>query len=206
MPAGPKIAFTGGLDCNDHALIWGALDKVHAKHPDMVLLHGGSPTGAERIAACWADNRKVHADRLQAGLDPARQGRAVQAQRPDSGGAADRRHRLPGLGHPGKPRRQGPEARHPRLAVRHGRRVSAAFRQPLGRRRSECRPFTRAVVVVEGATGRLCHGDPPWSSVSFSALSASASSAGCCSRLRSMRFHSLPASPRASPPFTAVRA
>ena len=25
---------------------------------DMVLLHGGSPKGAERIAACWADNRK----------------------------------------------------------------------------------------------------------------------------------------------------
>jgi hypothetical protein len=25
----------------------------------MVLLHGGSPNGAERIAACWADSRKV---------------------------------------------------------------------------------------------------------------------------------------------------
>jgi hypothetical protein len=25
----------------------------------MVLLHGGSPRGAERIASCWADNRKV---------------------------------------------------------------------------------------------------------------------------------------------------
>ena len=22
LPAGPKIAFTGGLDCNDHRLIW----------------------------------------------------------------------------------------------------------------------------------------------------------------------------------------
>jgi hypothetical protein len=59
LPAGPKVAFTGGLDFNDHRLIWDALDKVHAKHPDMVLLHGGSPRGAERIAACWADNRKV---------------------------------------------------------------------------------------------------------------------------------------------------
>ena len=39
--------------------IWAALDQVHAKHPDMVLLHGGSPKGAERIAACWADHRKV---------------------------------------------------------------------------------------------------------------------------------------------------
>ena len=35
------------------------LDKVRAKHPDMVLLHGGSPRGAECIAACWADSRKV---------------------------------------------------------------------------------------------------------------------------------------------------
>ena len=59
LPAGPKIAFTGGLDFNDHRAIWDTLDKVRAKHPDMVLLHGGSPTGAERIAACWADNRKV---------------------------------------------------------------------------------------------------------------------------------------------------
>ena len=59
LPAGPKIAFTGGMDSNDHHLIWDRLDKVHAKHPDMVLLHGGSPKGAERIAACWADNRKV---------------------------------------------------------------------------------------------------------------------------------------------------
>jgi hypothetical protein len=59
VPAGPKIAFTGGADFNDHRLIWGTLDKVRAKHPDMVLLHGGSPTGAERIAARWADTRKV---------------------------------------------------------------------------------------------------------------------------------------------------
>ena len=59
VPTGPKIAITGGLDFNDHRLIWDRLDKVHAKHPDMVLLHGGSPKGAERIAAKWADRRKV---------------------------------------------------------------------------------------------------------------------------------------------------
>jgi hypothetical protein len=59
LPAGPKIAFTGGIDFNDHHAIWGRLDKVHAKHPDMVLIHGGSPKGAERIVARWADHRKV---------------------------------------------------------------------------------------------------------------------------------------------------
>jgi hypothetical protein len=59
LPVGPKVAFTGGVDFNDVSAIWDRLDKVHAKHPDMVLLHGGSPKGAERIAARWADNRKV---------------------------------------------------------------------------------------------------------------------------------------------------
>jgi len=59
IPKGAKIAFTGGMDCNDHLRIWDALDKVHAKHADMVLLHGGSPKGAELIAAKWADTRKV---------------------------------------------------------------------------------------------------------------------------------------------------
>jgi hypothetical protein len=58
LPAGPKIAFSGG-DTADHKLIWAKLDQVHAKHPDMVLLHGGSPKGAEKIAARWADTRKV---------------------------------------------------------------------------------------------------------------------------------------------------
>jgi len=59
IPKGTKIAFTGGMDCNDHRRIWDALDKVHTKHADMVLLHGGSPKGAELIAAKWADTRKV---------------------------------------------------------------------------------------------------------------------------------------------------
>jgi len=59
IPAGTKIAFGGGMDYNDHERIWSALDKAHEKHPDMVLLHGGSPKGAERIAACWAEARKV---------------------------------------------------------------------------------------------------------------------------------------------------
>ncbi|MDP3674305.1 MAG: DUF2493 domain-containing protein [Novosphingobium sp.] len=58
VPAGAKIAFAGG-DYADHHRIWAVLDKVLSKHPHMVLLHGGSPKGAERIAACWARNRKI---------------------------------------------------------------------------------------------------------------------------------------------------
>ncbi|MFH1555319.1 MAG: DUF2493 domain-containing protein [Pseudomonadota bacterium] len=59
MPAGVKVAIAGGLDCNDYQAIWDVLDKVHAKHADMVLLHGGSTKGAEFIASRWADARKV---------------------------------------------------------------------------------------------------------------------------------------------------
>lgn len=59
VPAGPKIVFTGGLDYQDHRAIWAKLDQVHQSHADMVLVHGGSPKGAELIAAKWADTRKV---------------------------------------------------------------------------------------------------------------------------------------------------
>ncbi len=58
VPQGPKVAFSGG-DTTDHRTIWDRLDQIHVKHPDMVLMHGGSPKGAERIAATWASNRKV---------------------------------------------------------------------------------------------------------------------------------------------------
>jgi hypothetical protein len=59
IPAGTRIAITGGADYQNHRRIWDALDKVHAKHSDMVLMHGGSPTGVEHVAECWARSRKV---------------------------------------------------------------------------------------------------------------------------------------------------
>jgi hypothetical protein len=59
LPNGTRIAFTGGVECNDHHKIWAVLDRVHGKHADMVLMHGGAPRGAELIASRWADHRKV---------------------------------------------------------------------------------------------------------------------------------------------------
>lgn len=82
LPAGPKVALTGGLDFNDHHLIWDALDKVHAKHPDMVLLHGGSPKGTELIAAKWADTRKVN--QIAFKPDWSRHGKAAPFRRNDT--------------------------------------------------------------------------------------------------------------------------
>ena len=58
LPEGTRIAFTGGAEADHHA-IWSALDRTRTRHPDMILLHGATPTGAERAAACWAENRGV---------------------------------------------------------------------------------------------------------------------------------------------------
>lgn len=59
VPEGAKVVVAGGINFNDHTLIFEALDKVHGKHPDMVLVHGGAPKGTDLIAAKWATARKV---------------------------------------------------------------------------------------------------------------------------------------------------
>ncbi|ACB27989.1 MULTISPECIES: DUF2493 domain-containing protein [Methylobacterium] len=81
VPPGPRILFTGGQDYQDVDRIWAVLDKVRAKHPDMVLLHGGSPKGAELIAAKWADTRKV--PHVAFKPDWTRHGRAAPFRRND---------------------------------------------------------------------------------------------------------------------------
>nr|WP_051645395.1 DUF2493 domain-containing protein [Labrenzia sp. DG1229] len=57
-PEGTRIALTGG-DYQDFDAIWTVLDQTRAKYPDMILLHGGTPKGAEHIASLWAENRDV---------------------------------------------------------------------------------------------------------------------------------------------------
>lgn len=57
-PDGTRIAFSGG-DYQDHGAIWSILDATKDKYPEMILLHGGTPKGAELIAAKWADTRNV---------------------------------------------------------------------------------------------------------------------------------------------------
>ena len=97
--------------------IWAALDRVHAKHPDMVLLHGGSPKGAELIAAKWADARKV----AQVAFKPdwTRHAKAAPFKRNDQmldvlpiGVVV-----FPGTGIQGQPRRQGSQDGHPTVRL-----------------------------------------------------------------------------------------
>ena len=61
VPPGPKVAFTGGYECNDHQAIWAALDRVHVKHPGMVLLHRDrprAPKGLQRAGPTPARSRR----------------------------------------------------------------------------------------------------------------------------------------------------
>ncbi|MGQ3048656.1 MAG: DUF2493 domain-containing protein [Niveispirillum sp.] len=118
LPPGPKVAFTGGGECNDVDRIWAALDKVHVKHPDMVLLHGGSPKGAERIAACWAENRRVPPRSSLNPTGPATKGGTLPSQRPDAGNASHRPHRLSRFRHHPEPRRQGTQDGRASMAFR----------------------------------------------------------------------------------------
>src|SRR3546814_14213968 len=71
-----------GADFNDHQLIYAVLDKVRVQYPDMILMHGATPTGGERIAACWARDRNVPQDPRKP--DWNRHGRAAPFKRNDA--------------------------------------------------------------------------------------------------------------------------
>ena len=59
LPPGERIYVSGGADYHDHREIWRVLDDVHSRHPQMVVLHGASRTGAEHIASLWAAQRGI---------------------------------------------------------------------------------------------------------------------------------------------------
>ena len=80
-PDGTRIAFAGGPEAQDHNAIWAVLDQTREKYPDMILLHGANPTGAELIAAKMGGKSRRHPRTVQAGLEGAQQGRSVQTQR-----------------------------------------------------------------------------------------------------------------------------
>lgn len=67
MPQGTPIVFAGGRlsfptgdDAKTFAAnVWETLDKVRERVADMVLVHGGDGKGTDRLAASWAERRKV---------------------------------------------------------------------------------------------------------------------------------------------------
>jgi hypothetical protein len=65
-PEGTPVVFAGGRITIDaaHAStfadnLFGTLDMVRSKVPDMVLIHGGDSQGLDRFAASWAQARNV---------------------------------------------------------------------------------------------------------------------------------------------------
>ncbi|HEY7810929.1 MAG TPA: DUF2493 domain-containing protein [Allosphingosinicella sp.] len=67
MPQGTPVVFAGGRlsfaraeDAKAFATgVWDTLDKVRERVADMVLVHGGDGKGSDRLAASWAERRKV---------------------------------------------------------------------------------------------------------------------------------------------------
>lgn len=58
--AGGRLSFATGEDAKTFAgNVWATLDKVHERLAEMVLVHGGDGKGVDRLAAAWAERRKV---------------------------------------------------------------------------------------------------------------------------------------------------
>lgn len=67
MPEGTPVLFAGGrlsfpTEAEAKTLaanVWDTLDKVRDRVADLVLVHGGDGKGVDRLAASWAEARKV---------------------------------------------------------------------------------------------------------------------------------------------------
>lgn len=67
LPEGTPVLFAGGRlsfatieqATTFAANVWNTLDKVRERVADLVLVHGGDTKGVDRIAASWAEQRRV---------------------------------------------------------------------------------------------------------------------------------------------------
>ena len=58
--AGGRLSFATDEEAKSFAAnVWDTLDKVRDRVADLVLVHGGDAKGADRLAAAWAERRKV---------------------------------------------------------------------------------------------------------------------------------------------------
>ena len=68
------VIVCGGRDFVDRDFLNARLDKLHASNPITLLIHGHAP-GADRLAAAWAQSRRV--DCIAVPADWAKHGRAA---------------------------------------------------------------------------------------------------------------------------------
>jgi hypothetical protein len=67
LPEGTPVVFAGGrlsfpteTEAKTFASnVWSTLDRVRQNVPDLVLVHGGDSKGVDRLAASWAEQRKI---------------------------------------------------------------------------------------------------------------------------------------------------
>ena len=53
-----RLAITGGRDFTDKDAVFSTLDKVHAKRPITLLIHGAA-RGADSLSSLWAKSRSI---------------------------------------------------------------------------------------------------------------------------------------------------
>jgi len=58
-PEGPVVAFSGGAQWHDDAIIWARLDNIAKRIPNMILVTTAQNKGCDTIARCWAASRGV---------------------------------------------------------------------------------------------------------------------------------------------------
>ena len=93
LPEGTLVAVTGGKQVEDPEAVWSVLDKTRAKHPDIVILHGGRTRRRDPRRQVGRGPRR-RPGRLPPRLDCTWQGRALQAQRRAAEPDAEGRSRL----------------------------------------------------------------------------------------------------------------
>jgi hypothetical protein len=74
-----RVLVTGSRDWADYAAVMAVLDAVAAEHPELVVVHGHCPTGADRYADVWAQMAGLRPERHPA--DWARHGKAAGFRR-----------------------------------------------------------------------------------------------------------------------------
>lgn len=58
-PQGPVVVVSGPADWHDWRIVWGRLDQIRARIPNMVLVTTGQRLGVDAAAAAWAAQRGV---------------------------------------------------------------------------------------------------------------------------------------------------